>query len=33
MRPDYAFKLYLDQRCRYIFLLVSLAMKPVSPVQ
>ena len=25
MRPDYAFKLFVDQRSRYIFLLVSLA--------
>jgi hypothetical protein len=25
MRPDYACKLFVDQRSRYIFLLVSLA--------
>lgn len=25
MRPDYAFKLFSDQRGRYIFLIISLA--------
>jgi hypothetical protein len=25
MHPDYAFKLFTDQRCRYIFLLIALA--------
>jgi hypothetical protein len=25
MRPDYACKLFIDQRSRYVFLLISLA--------
>jgi len=30
MRPDYAYKLFTDQRTRYIFLLLSLATDAVN---
>jgi len=30
MRPDYAYKLFTDQRARYIFLLLSLATDAVN---
>jgi hypothetical protein len=30
MRPDYAFKLFMDQRRRYIFLVLSLATDAVN---
>jgi len=30
MRPDYARKLFTDQRYRYIFLLISLATDPFT---
>ncbi len=30
MRPDYACKLFTDQRRRYIFLLISLATDPLT---
>ena len=33
MRPDYARKLFVDQRRRYIFLLISLATGSVISIQ
>lgn len=33
MRPDYARKIFTDQRRRYIFLLASLATDPLNGIQ